>query len=63
MIIRTIYTTEEAHDNFGQYLPALRSMGLALEFEGYEDKTYFGVMVEAALDSIEEFKNDEAGNA
>ena len=63
MITRTIFTTEEAHDHFGQYLTALRSMGLAIEFKGWEDKVYFGVMIEAALDTIEEFKQDEADNA
>ena len=56
---RTIFTTEEAHTHFGEYLTALRSMGMAKEYEGPEGEVYFGVMVEAALDTIEEFKANE----
>ena len=60
MITRTIFTTEEATDHFGEYLPSLCRMGLAKGFAGYRDVYYYGVEVEAALNQIEEFKENEA---
>ena len=56
---RTIFTGEEAKEQFGEYLSALITMGLAKGFAGYRDVYYYGVEVEAALNQIEEFKQDE----
>ena len=61
-VYRTIFTEAEATTQFGQYLPSLCRMGLAKGFAGYRDVYYYGVEVEAALNQIEEFKQDEEEN-
>ena len=60
MKYRTVFTEAEAKEQFGEYLSALITMGLAEGFNGYGDTYYYGVIVGDALDQIEEFKADEA---
>ena len=59
MKYRTVFTEAEAKEQFGEYLSALVTMGLAEGFKGYRDTYYYGVIVGDALDQIEEFKANE----